>query len=39
MIYKISPCPSLPKRGGERRNFAKEGEKRDEITQRSPATE
>jgi hypothetical protein len=25
MIYKISPYPSLPKRGKERENFAKEG--------------
>jgi hypothetical protein len=24
MIYKISPAPSLPKRGKERENFAKE---------------
>jgi len=27
MIYKISPCPSLPKRGG-RENFAKEGKRK-----------
>ena len=26
MIYKISPSPSLPKRGKERENFPKEGE-------------
>jgi len=26
MIYKISPHPSLPKRGKERENFAKEEE-------------
>jgi hypothetical protein len=24
MIYKISPAPSLPKRGKEREDFAKE---------------
>ncbi len=28
MIYKISPSPSLPKRGGERWKFAKEGERK-----------
>jgi hypothetical protein len=26
MIYKISPIPSLPKRGKERENFPKEGD-------------
>jgi hypothetical protein len=31
MIYKISPYPSLPKRGGERRKFAKEGERKGRI--------
>jgi len=29
MIYKISPNPSFPKRGKERGNFAKEGEKKE----------
>jgi len=28
MIYKISPHPSFPKRGKERVNFAKEGERK-----------
>ena len=28
MICKISPHPSLPKRGKERENFAKEGERK-----------
>jgi len=28
MIYKISPRPSFPKRGKERENFAKEGERK-----------
>lgn len=28
IIYKISLPPSLPKRGGERRNFSKEGERK-----------
>jgi hypothetical protein len=28
MIYKISPAPSFPKRGKERGNFAKEGERK-----------
>ena len=28
MIYKISPHPSLLKRGKERENFAKEGERK-----------
>ena len=28
MIYKISPRPSLPKRGKESENFAKEGERK-----------
>jgi hypothetical protein len=32
MIYKISPPPSLPKRGKERGNFAKEGEEKAEMT-------
>ena len=33
MIYKISPRPSLLKRGKERENFAKEGEiKKAEMT-------
>jgi hypothetical protein len=33
MIYKISPRPSLLKRGKERENFTKEGEiKKAEMT-------
>ncbi len=28
MTYKISPCPSLPKRGKEREKFAKEGKRK-----------
>jgi len=28
MIYKISPYPSLLKRGKERENFTKEGERK-----------
>jgi hypothetical protein len=28
MIYKISPTPSLPKRGKERENIPKEGERK-----------
>jgi hypothetical protein len=34
MIYKISPNPSLPKRGKEGEDFAKEGERRGRLCQR-----
>jgi hypothetical protein len=34
MIYKISPHPSLPKRGKERGNFSKEGKKRQKCPTR-----
>jgi hypothetical protein len=29
LIYKISPHPSFPKRGKERENFAKAGERKE----------
>ncbi len=31
MIYKISPCPSFPKRGKEYRSFPKRGKEKEEI--------
>jgi hypothetical protein len=32
MIHKISPCPSLPKRGMRKKSFAKERNKRRAYT-------
>ncbi len=32
MIYKISPSPSLPKRGKERENFPKKEREKAEMT-------